>query len=180
MASKVQYRATGRRKTSVARVYMVLGEGNFLINKRPLEEYFGKKTLEMIVRQPLALTSSESKFDIFANVHGGGITGQAGAIRLGIARALLKSPRILILDDSTSAVDTATEARIRHHLAHVLPDCTKFIIAQRVSSVMEADKILVLDSGQLVGEGTHKELLASNTTYQEIYYSQFRREESIA
>jgi len=100
--------------------------------------------------------------------------------RMCIARALLKSPRILILDDSTSAVDTATEARIREHLARVMPDTTKFIIAQRISSVMEADKILVLDGGRLVGEGTHQELLATNTTYQEIYYSQFRREEDIA
>ena len=100
--------------------------------------------------------------------------------RMCIARALLKSPRILILDDSTSAVDTATEARIREHLKRVLPDTTKFIVSQRISSVMEADKILVLDGGRLVGEGTHQELLATNQTYQEIYYSQFRREEDIA
>jgi len=100
--------------------------------------------------------------------------------RMCIARALLKSPQILILDDSTSAVDTATEARIRQHLARVLPETTKFIIAQRISSVMEADKILVLDGGRLVGEGTHQELLADNTTYREIYYSQFRREEGVA
>ncbi|MCL1913733.1 MAG: ABC transporter ATP-binding protein/permease [Eubacteriaceae bacterium] len=100
--------------------------------------------------------------------------------RMCIARALLKSPQILILDDSTSAVDTATEANIREHLTRVMPNTTKFIIAQRISSVMDADKILVLDSGRLVGEGTHQELLADNTTYQEIYYSQFKREEDIA
>ncbi|MDR1205859.1 MAG: 30S ribosomal protein S9 [Peptococcaceae bacterium] len=90
MAERVQYQGTGRRKTSVARVRLIPGEGKVIVNKRPLNEYFGKKTLEMIVRQPLALTSAEGKFDVLANVHGGGITGQAGAVRLGIARALLK------------------------------------------------------------------------------------------
>jgi len=98
--------------------------------------------------------------------------------RMCIARALLKSPKILILDDSTSAVDTATEAKIRQHLANVLPGTTKIIIAQRISSVMEADKILVIDNGRLVGEGTHQSLLADNVTYREIYYSQFRKEEA--
>jgi small subunit ribosomal protein S9 len=90
LAERVQYQGTGRRKTSVARVRLIPGEGKVIVNKRPLNEYFGKKTLEMIVRQPLALTSAEGKFDVLANVHGGGITGQAGAVRLGIARALLK------------------------------------------------------------------------------------------
>ncbi len=100
--------------------------------------------------------------------------------RLCIARALLKSPKILILDDSTSAVDTATEARIRRHLADSLPDTTKIIIAQRVTSVIDADKILVLNDGMLVGEGSHRELLASNTVYREIYYSQVKKEEAMA
>jgi small subunit ribosomal protein S9 len=90
LAEKVQYQGTGRRKTSVARVRLIPGEGKVVVNKRPLNEYFGKKTLEMIVRQPLALTGAEGKFDVLANVHGGGITGQAGAVRLGIARALLR------------------------------------------------------------------------------------------
>jgi len=89
--AQVQYAGTGRRKTSVARVRLVPGEGKVIINGRPLSEYFGKKTLEMIVRQPLVLTGTESRFDILAKVEGGGISGQAGAIRLGIARALLKA-----------------------------------------------------------------------------------------
>lgn len=92
--------------------------------------------------------------------------------RLCIARALLKKPKILILDDSTSAVDTATEARIREAFATTLKDTTKIIIAQRISSVMDADKILVLDNGMIVGEGTHDELMSSCEEYQEIYYSQ--------
>ena len=92
--------------------------------------------------------------------------------RLCIARALLKRPKILILDDSTSAVDTATEASIREAFRNELRDATKIIIAQRITSVMEADKIIVMDDGAVTGIGTHEELLAGNSAYQEIYHSQ--------
>lgn len=86
----VNYYGTGRRKTSVARVRLVPGEGNIVINGRPLDQYFGLKTLELIIKQPLNLTSTNGKYDVLAKVQGGGTTGQAGAIRHGIARALLK------------------------------------------------------------------------------------------
>lgn len=98
--------------------------------------------------------------------------------RLCIARALLKKPRILILDDSTSAVDTATEAKIRESFGSTLKDTTKIIIAQRITSVMEADQILVLDEGQIVGKGSHEQLLKECGPYQEIYYSQMDQEVS--
>lgn len=98
--------------------------------------------------------------------------------RLCIARALLKKPKILILDDSTSAVDTATEAKIRESFGSTLKDTTKIIIAQRISSVMEADQILVLDEGQIAGFGSHEQLLRECEQYQEIYYSQMDREVS--
>ena len=88
MASAKFY-GTGRRKKSIARVYLVPGTGKITINKRDIDEYFGLETLKVIVRQPLALTETEGKFDVIVNVHGGGYTGQAGAIRHGISRALL-------------------------------------------------------------------------------------------
>ena len=92
--------------------------------------------------------------------------------RLCIARALLRKPRVLILDDSTSAVDTATDARIRRAFREEIPGTTKIIISQRISSVMDADRILVLEDGQVNGFGTHEELLESNAIYREIYESQ--------
>ena len=98
--------------------------------------------------------------------------------RLCIARALLKKPKILILDDSTSAVDTATEAKIRNSFKNELKDTTKIIIAQRISSVMDADKIIVLENGRIAGEGTHDELLKTNRECQDIYYSQADKEVS--
>ena len=92
--------------------------------------------------------------------------------RLCIARALLKKPKILILDDSTSAVDTATDARIRKAFRESIPGTTKLIIAQRISSVMDADKIIVLNDGKLDGFGTHEELLETNAIYRDVYDSQ--------
>lgn len=97
--------------------------------------------------------------------------------RLCIARALIKAPKILILDDSTSAVDTATEARIRDTFSNELRGTTKIIIAQRISSVKDADKIIVIDDGKIVGQGSHDELLPNNEYYREIYYSQHEKEE---
>ena len=104
MAKKttVQYYGTGRRKDSVARVYLRPGKGNIVVNKRPVEDYFGRETLKMVLRQPLELTDSTDNFDIFINVHGGGLSGQAGAIRHGISRALL-----LALEDSRDVLKKA-------------------------------------------------------------------------
>ena len=90
MATKTQYLGTGRRKSSVARVRLLPGSGEFVINKRPIENYFGLDTLKMIVRAPLELTQTAGKYDIYVNVYGGGLSGQAGAIRHGISRALLQ------------------------------------------------------------------------------------------
>ncbi|MCR4963397.1 MAG: 30S ribosomal protein S9 [Firmicutes bacterium] len=87
----MKYYGTGRRKNAIAKVWILPGSGNITVNKRNLDEYFGKKTLVMIVKQPMELTSTNEKYDVIASVHGGGTTGQAGAIRHGIARALVQA-----------------------------------------------------------------------------------------
>ena len=92
--------------------------------------------------------------------------------RLCIARALLKKPKIIIFDDATSAVDTATDSRIREALRTAMPDTTKIIIAQRITSVMDADRIIVLNDGKVDDIGTHDELMARNEIYREVYSSQ--------
>lgn len=89
--AKAKYYGTGRRKSSIARVYLVPGTGKVVINKRNMDEYFGLETLKLIVRQPLVITDTVDKFDVLVNVRGGGFTGQAGAIRHGISRALLNA-----------------------------------------------------------------------------------------
>jgi len=89
--AKAKFYGTGRRKSSIARVYLVPGTGKITINKRDMENYFGLETLKLIVRQPLVLTETADKFDVLVNVRGGGFTGQAGAIRHGISRALLQA-----------------------------------------------------------------------------------------
>ena len=89
--AKAKYYGTGRRKSSIARVYLVPGTGKVTINKRDMDNYFGLETLKLIVRQPLELTETADKFDVLVNVRGGGFTGQAGAIRHGISRALLQA-----------------------------------------------------------------------------------------
>ena len=116
----VNYYGTGRRKTSVARVRLVPGEGNVIINNRELKDYFGLKTLELIIKQPLNLTETIGKYDVLAKVEGGGPSGQAGAIRHGIARALLKQPDILIMDEHNDCLHEGLyshdnrQVKIRH------------------------------------------------------------------
>lgn len=117
------------------------------------------------------IQSFPDKYDTYIEQGGTNVSGGQKQ-RLCIARALLKKPRILILDDSTSAVDTKTDALIRKAFREEIPDTTKFIIAQRVSSVMDADKIILMKNGMVSDVGTHEELLARNPVYQEVYYSQ--------
>ena len=119
---------------------------------------------EFIVRMP-------DGYDTYIEQGGANVSGGQRQ-RLCIARALLKKPKILILDDSTSAVDTATDAKIRKAFAEEIPGTTKLIIAQRIASVQECDRIIVMDDGQISGFGTHKELLVNNTIYREVYESQ--------
>ena len=111
------------------------------------------------------------KYDTYIEQGGTNVSGGQKQ-RLCIARALLKDPKVLILDDSTSAVDTKTDAMIRKSFREEIPNVTKIIIAQRVSSVQDADQIIVMDGGKINAIGTHEELLASNEIYKEVYYSQ--------
>jgi small subunit ribosomal protein S9 len=90
MAEALQFRGTGRRKTSIARVRLIVGTGKITVNDRDIDDYFGLETLKLIIRQPLVLTENQGKYDVIVNVEGGGLAGQAGAIRHGIARALLE------------------------------------------------------------------------------------------
>ena len=111
------------------------------------------------------------KYDTFIEQGGANVSGGQRQ-RLCIARALLKKPKILILDDSTSAVDTKTDALLRKAFREEIPETTKFIIAQRISSVQDADKIIILDDGNISAVGTHDELLQTSDIYREVYYSQ--------
>jgi ATP-binding cassette subfamily B protein len=113
------------------------------------------------------------KYDTYIDQGGTNVSGGQKQ-RLCIARALLKNPKILILDDSTSAVDTKTDALIRKSFKEKIPNTTKIIIAQRISSVEDADKIIVMDKGTINAIGTHKELLKTNKIYQEVYTSQVK------
>jgi ATP-binding cassette subfamily B protein len=107
-------------------------------------------------------------YDTYLEQNGSNVSGGQKQ-RLCIARALLKKPKILILDDSTSAVDTATDAKIRKAFREEIPNTTKLIIAQRISSVQDADHILVLNEGEVNGYGTHEELMKNNEIYRDIY-----------
>lgn len=117
------------------------------------------------------IDSFPDKYNTYIEQGGTNVSGGQKQ-RLCIARALLKKPRILILDDSTSAVDTATDSKIRAALAKTIPGTTKLIIAQRISSVMDADRIIVMDDGKVDGFDTHENLLKNNEIYRDVYDSQ--------
>jgi ATP-binding cassette subfamily B protein len=121
------------------------------------------------------IANMPDKYDTILGQRGVNLSGGQKQ-RIAIARALLLKPPILILDDSTSAVDMGTEARIQSALKKLMKNCTSFIIAQRISSVLEADKIIVLEEGRIVAEGSHKELIRSSELYQDIYNSQLGEE----
>ena len=155
----------------------VLFSGTIKENLRWGDENASDEELERVCRLAQAdefIQQMPDKYNTHIEQGGSNVSGGQKQ-RLCIARALLKKPKILILDDSTSAVDTKTDALIRKAFAEEIPDTTKIIIAQRVSSVQDADQIVILDGGTVQAVGTHDELLAANTIYQEIYNQQNRK-----
>ena len=163
-----------RNQVSVVLQKNVLFSGTILENLR----WGDKNATEEECRRACLLACADDfiekmpdKYNTFIEQGGSNVSGGQKQ-RLCIARALLKKPKILILDDSTSAVDTATDAKIRRAFAEEIPDTTKLIIAQRVSSIQNADRIIVMDNGEINGFGTHEELLKTNAIYQDVFNSQ--------
>ena len=163
-----------RREVSMVLQKNVLFSGTILDNLRWGDENASEEECIRVAKLACAdefIERFPDKFNTWIEQGGSNVSGGQKQ-RLTIARALLRKPKVLILDDSTSAVDTATDAKIRKAFREEIPGTTKIIIAQRISSVQDADRILVLDNGQINGLGTHEELLKTNTIYQEVYNSQ--------
>ncbi len=167
---------TLRDQVAVVLQKNVLFSGTILENLRWGKEHATYEECVEVCRQACAdefIERLPQKYDTYMEQGGSNVSGGQKQ-RLCIARALLKNPKVLILDDSTSAVDTATDAKIRASFASKIPGVTKLMIAQRVSSVQDADRILVLDDGKISGLDTHENLLESNAIYQEIYQTQIK------
>ena len=163
-----------RREVSMVLQKNVLFSGTILDNLRWGNENASEEECIRMAKLACAdefIERFPDKYNTWIEQGGSNVSGGQKQ-RLTIARALLRKPKVLILDDSTSAVDTATDAKIRKAFREEIPGTTKIIIAQRISSVQDADRILVLDNGQINGLGTHEELLKNNAIYQEVYNSQ--------
>ena len=163
-----------RNQVAVVLQKNVLFSGTILDNLRWGKENATEEECKEACRQACAdefIEKMPKKYETWIEQGGTNVSGGQKQ-RLCIARALLKKPKVLILDDSTSAVDTATDARIREAFAKKIPGTTKLIIAQRISSVQNADRILVLDEGRISGFGTHEQLLQNNEIYRDIYETQ--------
>ena len=168
-----------RREVSMVLQKNVLFSGTILDNLRWGDENASEEECIRVAKLACAdefIERFPDKYNTWIEQGGSNVSGGQKQ-RLTIARALLRKPKILILDDSTSAVDTATEARIRQALRGELRDATKIIIAQRILSVMDADCIVVLDDGRMAGMGRHEELMQNCEVYQQIALSQLSKEE---
>ena len=165
-----------RNNVAVVLQKNVLFSGTIKENLRWGNENATDEEIQHVCRLAMAdefIQEFPQKYDTYIEQGGSNVSGGQKQ-RLCIARALLKNPKILILDDSTSAVDTKTDALLRKAFREQIPHTTKFIIAQRISSVQDSDIIIVMEDGQINGVGTHEQLLNSNRIYQEVYYSQVK------
>lgn len=165
-----------RNQVAVVLQKNVLFSGTILENLRWGDKYASEEECRRVCQLACAddfIEKMPDKYHTYIEQGGTNVSGGQKQ-RLCIARALLKKPKVLILDDSTSAVDTATDARIRKAFAEEIPDTTKLIIAQRISSIQSADRIIVMDEGRISGFGTHEELMKNNAIYQEVYNSQIK------
>ncbi|MBO5277539.1 MAG: ABC transporter ATP-binding protein, partial [Clostridia bacterium] len=169
-----------RKEVAVVLQKNVLFSGTIKENLRWGDENATDEDIERVCRLAQAdefIQQFPDKYDTYIEAGGTNVSGGQKQ-RLCIARALLRKPKVLILDDSTSAVDTKTDALIRHAFKEEIPDTTKIIIAQRISSVEHADKIVVLDGGRIIACGNHEELLQTSDVYREIYEAQTKSKSS--
>ena len=167
---------TLRNEVAVVLQKNVLFSGTIKENLRWGNKNASDEEIERVCRLAQAdefIRAFPQKYDTYIEQGGSNVSGGQKQ-RLCIARALLKKPKIIILDDSTSAVDTKTDALIKKAFAEEIPDTTKLVIAQRISSVQDADRIVIMENGEIDDVGTHAELLERNAIYQEIYHSQVK------
>ena len=161
MAKKEQFLGTGRRKKSIARVRIMAGTGNITVNKRDVEEFFGYETLKMLVRSPFVVTETTGKYDVFVSVKGGGYTGQAGAIRHGIARALVNHPEVLLLDEPLGALDLKLRKEMQLELKRLQREMNitfVYVTHDQEEALTMSDTVVVMNKGKIQQIGSPQDI----------------------
>ena len=154
-------------------MWLKKGTGKIFVNGKNLDDYFTRSNHKMQILRPFEIINQSTEYDVKSKVIGGGLTGQAGALVHGISRALLKNPPILILDEATSALDTESEKKVQKAIEALMKDRTTLVIAHRLSTVQNADKIIVIEKGKVVETGSHENLYDQGGLYRKLYDIQF-------